>query len=42
MRHSYLYGDLKTGLRFRENKYTVNSNLQSHVDKHSYLRSLRE
>ena len=30
-----VYGDLQTILRFRKNKYTNNSQLQSHVDKHS-------
>ena len=38
----YLYSDLQTILRFTKNKYTVNSELQSHVDRHSDLRTLRE
>ena len=38
----YLYSDLQTILRFTKNEYTVNSELQSHVDRHSDLRTLRE
>ena len=29
-------------LRFHKNKYTVNGQLESHVDEHSDLRTLRE
>ena len=38
----YLYGDLQTVLRFHRNKYTVNSQLQSHVEEHSNLRTLKK
>ena len=38
----YLYGDLQNILRLHKNKCTVNSQLQSHIDKHSDLRTLRE
>ena len=38
----YLYGNLQIILRFHENKYTVNSQLQCHVDKQADLRTLWE
>ena len=41
MRLLHLHGDLQTILRFHKNKYTDNNHLQSHVDKHSDLRTLR-
>ena len=39
---SDLYGDLQTILRFHRKKYTVNIQLQSHVEDHSDLRTLRK
>ena len=38
----FIYGYLQNILRFHKNKYTVNSQLQSLVDKHSDLKTLRE
>ena len=38
----YLFGDLQTILRFNANKHTANRQLQSHVDEHFNLRTLRE
>ena len=38
----YLYGDLQTILKLYKNKYTLNSQPQFHLDKHSDLRTLRE
>ena len=42
MRLLHLYGDLHTILRFHKNEYTDNSQLQSHVDKRSDLRTLKQ
>ena len=36
-----LYGHLQTILRFHKNEYTANSEVQSHVDEHSDMRTLR-
>ena len=41
MRLLHLYDDLQTILRFHR-KYTDNSQLQSHVDKHSDFRTLKQ
>ena len=38
----YSYGDLQTIIRFHRNKYTVNSQLQSHTEEHSDLGTLRK
>ena len=38
----YLYRDLQTKLRFNRNKYTVNNHVQSHVEEHSELITLRK
>ena len=38
-RISNLYDDLQTILRFHKNKYTVNSQLEYHVNEHSDLRN---
>ena len=42
MRLFYLHGDLQTILRFNTNKHTDIRQLQSHVDEHFNLNTLRE